>query len=455
MSKNIRLKRGLDLNLAGKPQPHVSADIHPEVCSVKPTDFLGIGRQKVLVQEGDTVKAGTPVFNSKTFPRMMFTAPVSGEVVEIERGAKRKLIAVKILADQTTDYEAFTRYTPSDLNSISREAATEQLLDSGLWPHLLQRPFNTVADPDTTPKAIFMSGFDTHPLAPNLEFACRGDEQYLQAGVNVLRKFTTGTFHVNLSVDTEASSPFAQLEGVQINRFAGKHPAGCVGVQIHHLDPMNKGEVAWTISPQGVIQIGKLFLDGRVDTRRLVALSGSEVTKPQYYRLPGGASIKKLVESTLKQENVRFVSGNPLTGYRMNIDEGIGYYHNQVSVLPEGNHSRFLGWIVPVKEKISFQRAFGLLSYLNPKTKEYVLDTNTNGEERAFVQTGLMERVLPMDIYVEYLLKAIMAQDYDEMEALGIYEVVEEDLALCEFIDVSKMDVQAILREGLELMRTS
>ncbi|SDL02102.1 Na+-transporting NADH:ubiquinone oxidoreductase subunit A [Catalinimonas alkaloidigena] len=455
MSKTIKLKRGLDLNLAGKAEKKIVDSTPSELYAVKPSDFQGIGRQKLLVQEGDNVKAGTPLFRSKTMDRVNITSPVSGEVVEVKRGEKRRLLEIHVLADKQIEYESFQKYTPSDLINLSREEAEEQMLASGVWPHIIQRPFGVVANPADTPQAIFMSGFDSSPLAPDFGFAYRGEEKYLQAGIQVLKKFTSGIFHVNLNADAEVSSLFSQLEGVQVNKFSGPHPAGNVGVQIHHLAPIHKSDLVWTITPVGAIQIGKLFLEGKYDASKVVAVAGSEVKQPQYYRVLNGMRIDKLTQGNVHSDNVRFISGNVLNGERIAGNGFLGFYHSMLTIIPEGNHHRFLGWITPIKEKYSFQRAFGLLSYFNPKTKEYVMDTNVNGEERAFVQTGLMEKVLPMDVYVEYLLKAIMAQDYDNMEALGIYEIVEEDLALCEYIDVSKMEVQAIVREGIELMRNS
>jgi len=224
-----------------------------------------------------------------------------------------------------------------------------------------------------------------------------------------------------------------------------------VGVQIHHIDPITKGEFVWTISPYGVIQIGKLFAEGIYDASKIIALTGSEVTNPQYYKTYSGAGVKKFVTSTLSGSHNRIISGNVLTGEKVEEEGHIGFYNHQLTVIPEGDYHELFGWIMPSTKKLSFHRGLGLLSFLNPK-KEYVLDTNVHGEERAFVSTGSFEQVTPMDIFPTYLLKAILAEDYDEMEALGIYEVIEEDLALCEFIDVSKHDVQAIVREGIDLM---
>ena len=302
-------------------------------------------------------------------------------------------------------------------------------------------------------KSIFISGFDSHPLAPDYDVLYKGEEQYLQAGIDVLNKLTSGTVHLNIDANREVSPIFTHLKNVQLNRFVGPHPAGNVGVQIHHLDPINKGEVVWTVKPHGVIEIGKLFLEGKYDTSRKIAVVGSEIKDPHYYKTYTGASISKFVQDNLNSDHVRFISGNVLTGERIKSDGYVGYFDDMVTVIPEGDHHEFLGWILPTTKKLSFHRAFGLFSFLN--RGEFKPDTNTHGEERAFVQTGKFEEVTPMDILPTFLLKAIMAEDFDEMEELGIYEVIEEDLALCEFIDVSKHDVQAILRKGLDLLQYS
>ncbi len=454
MSTYVKLKKGFDIRLAGAAQKKVGELERANTYVIKPTDFYGIGRQKLYVQEGDTVKAGTPLFSSRLHEGIMFTAPVSGEVVEVKRGEKRKLLEVKILADRQMQYEPFPAHSVSDIHNLGREQIVEILLRSGCWPYLIQRPFAVMADPNTTPQAIFISAFDTSPLAPDYDFLYKGDESAFQTGINILKKLTPGSVHLNLNAEAEISALFSQVQGVKINKFSGPHPAGNVGVQIHHISPISKSDLYWTISPMGIIQIGRLFMTGEYDTSRLLAVVGSEAAEPQYYRIYQGTCVDKIAQHKTKGNAlIRFVSGNVLTGERIEPDGHLGFYHQQLTILPEGKTHDFLGWIKPTSKKLSFQRSFGLLSFLNPKEKEYVLDTNTNGEERPFVQSGIMEQVLPMDILPVYLLKAIMAQDFDAMEALGIYEVAEEDLALCEFVDVSKIDVQQIVREGIELMQ--
>lgn len=384
----------------------------------------------------------------------MYVSPVSGEVVEIKRGEKRKLLEIKILADSQIAYEQFNKFSDADILSASRGQIVEQLTKGGAWPQLIQRPYGIVADPADEPKAIFISGFDTHPLAPDLGFTLQGQERFFQAGIDILKKLTSGKVHLNLKDAAENAPLFTNAKGVQINKFSGAHPAGNVGVQIHHIDPINKGDIAWTITPYGVSQIGKLFLEGVFDASKIIAVTGSEAKRTGYVKTYSGACVDKLVAGNTQSDNVRVVSGNVLTGEKILRDGYLGYYHNQITILPEGDYFEFMGWAKPTADKLSYHRALGLFSFLSPN-KEFALDTNTRGEERAFVQTGIFESVTPMDIYPVYLLKAIMAEDYDEMEELGIFEVIEEDLALCEFVDVSKHPVQQILRKGIELIQYS
>lgn len=454
MGKFIRLKKGFDINLSGKASLRLSHTDQPETFTIKPTDFYGIYLPKVVVNEGDAVKAGSPLFYDKKNANMAFTSPVSGEVVEVKRGEKRKLLGVKILADRSVEYLPFTKYTVSDIQNLTRETVQQQLLESGTWVNLQQRPFGIVADPNESPKSIFISGFDSHPLAPDYNFLFKGQEQFFQTGIEILKKFTAGPIHLNVHTKKEIGAIFSQAQGVELNKFSGPHPSGCVGVQIHHIDPLGKSDVVWTINPYGVIQIGKLFLNGVYDASKIIAVAGSEIKDPQYYKTYVGASVKKFLQNNLKQEHVRVISGNVLTGTKIDKDGHIGFFDHLVSVIPEGDRYEFLGWITPSAEKLSLSRAWGLFSFLNYK-KEYTLDSNMKGEPRAFVQTGVFENVTPMDLLPTHLIKAIIAEDYDDMEALGIYEVIEEDLALCEFVDVSKHNVQAILREGIELMQNS
>jgi len=455
MTETIKIKKGFDINLVGKAEKKIGELPQPELFALKPTDFIGIRRPKLLVKEGDNVKAGTPLFLDKMMDNVQYTSPISGEVVEIKRGEKRKLLEVKILADKEITYESFPKYTISDLKKLEREEICKTLCKSGIWPKILQRPYGTVAKPEDTPKDIFISGFDSHPLAPDCDFILQGEEQYVQAGVDILKKFTTGQVHVTMNADKEISPILSHLKDISLYKINGPHPAGNVGTQIHHISPINKGDLVWTVTPGGLSQIGKLFLDGRYDSSKVIAITGSGIENPQYYKTYTGAGINKAIENNLTSDHVRFVSGNVLTGERINADGFIGYYHNQLTVIPEGDQYEMLGWIMPRFKMLSFQKAIGLFSFLNSRNTEYDLNTNTRGDKRAFVQTNVLERVFPMDILPTYLFKAIYAEDYDDMEELGIYELIEEDVALMEFVDVSKHDLQKELRKGLDLLQYS
>lgn len=455
MSHTIKLKKGFNINLAGKAEKKLAECDQPKTFAIKPTDFLGIQRPKLMVNEGDTVKAGTPILYCKMAEEVKYCAPVSGEIVEVKRGEKRKLLEVKILADSEIKSEEFKKFSVSDLAKLDRDEAVDLMKNSGVWPNIIQRPYGIVANPDDTPKSIFISAFDTSPLAPDLDFALKGEEKYFQAGIDVLARLTSGKVNVGVNGNGELSGLVSGVKGAEINKISGKHPAGNVGVHIHHIDPIGKGDLVWTVSPIGVVQIGKLFLEGKYDASRVIALTGSEVKNPQYYKTYTGACIDAFVKNNVNDGEVRFISGNVLTGEKIKSDGYVGFYSQQVTVVPEGHHSEFLGWILPTTKKLSFQRAFGLMSWINGSNKEYVIDTNTKGEHRTFVQSGVFEKVTPMDILPTYLVKAILAEDYDDMESLGIYEMIEEDIALCEFVDVSKNNLQQILREGLELMKNS
>ncbi|WP_439487585.1 Na(+)-translocating NADH-quinone reductase subunit A [Algoriphagus sp.] len=450
MSKIVKLKKGFDINMVGKAKQELADFAPAQTFAIKPTDFIGLQRPKVLVNEGDTVKAGTPILIDKALDQVIYAAPVSGKIVEIKRGERRKLLEIKILADDSIAHEHFDQI---DLASVERDALAAALAASGTWPNIIQRPFGIVANPADTPKSIFISAFDTHPLAPDYAFALKGQEKYLQAGIQALAKLTSGKVHLNVDGSKAVPAPFSDLKGVQVNKFSGPHPAGNVGVQIHHVDPINKGEIAWTVTPYGVAQIGKFVLEGIYDASKVVAVTGSELTKAAYVKTYMGANVSTFVKGNLNSGHVRVVSGNVLTGEKISLDGFLGFYHNQITVIPEGDYYEFMGWAKPTT-RLSYHRALGLLSFLTPK-KEFVLDSNGRGEERAFVQTGVFESVTPMDILPVYLLKAIMAEDFDEIEELGIYEIVEEDLALCEFVDVSKHPVQELVRKGIELIQYS
>lgn len=441
MSKTIRIRKGLDIKLKGKADLSVGAAAVATICGIKPTDFPGL-TPKLAVNADDIVKAGTPLFYDKTQPDVKFTSPVSGKVVAINRGERRRILEVEIESDGKFESEDFS----AGIKSPDRETIKQNLLKSGLWPFIIQRPFGVIAKATDNPRDIFISGFDSSPLAPDYEFTLATDMASLQAGIDVVAKLTNGKVYLGL----RQGSKLASLKGVEINYFDGPHPAGNVGIQIHKVKPINKGEIIWTIDLQGLVFIGRLFSTGKLNFEKIVALTGSEVVAPKYIKTILGAVVGPLIDrKTAKTITERVISGNVLTGCRVDHDCYLGFYHNQITVIPEGNVIEPFGWAMPGLNKFSASKTY--LSKLFPR-KEYVLDANFHGGERAFVVSEQYEKVLPMDILPVYLLKSIIANDIDKMEQLGIYEVIEEDMALCEFVCTSKIEVQDLLRKGISSM---
>ena len=445
MSKDIRIKKGLDIKLVGVAEKNTTKSSQSSVYGVKPEDFHGI-TPKLAAKEGAEVKAGDTLFYSKSDERILFPSPVSGKVTEVIRGARRKVLAVKIAADATQVYKDFGT---KDADAMSAEEVKNHLLASGCWPFVKQRPYDVVANPNQAPKAIFISAYASAPLAADLEYTLAGKEVELQAAIAAVSKLTEGLVHVSVGANT--TSPLANLKGIELHKVSGPHPSGNVGTQIAKLDPINKGEVVWIITPQDLVVIGELLLTGKLNVSRTIALTGSQFSKPQYVTAISGALIADVTANNLNDDNTRIISGNVLSGKEVKAEEFLGYYDNQITAIPEGDDYEFFGWNKPIFNKISTSRAL-TFSWLTPK-KKYDLNTNTNGEHRAFVVTGSYEEVFPLDIYPMQLLKAFMYKDLDEMEALGGYEVAPEDFALTEFVCVSKQPHQKIIREGLDLMR--
>ena len=442
----IKLSRGFDIRLLGSPEQGLLEAKNSRLFALKPTDVVGIGPiPKLHKAIGDRVLAGEPLFFDKGSPRIQFGSPVSGDVVEIRRGPKRAITEVVIAVDAEV---AFHQFEKLDVASCSREQAVDLMLNSGAWTLLKQRPFNTLADPEATPRDIFVSCFDTAPLAPDHNMLIKGKESAFQKGLSVLNKLTSGGVH--LGVGPESADVFTKADGVNVTSFSGPHPAGNVGVQIHHLAPINKGDVVWTLKPQDVAIIGKLFSDGVFDAERTVAVTGDKTKKTGYVKTRIGASVEPMLADNLKHDHVRCISGNALSGTQIEKDGFLGLYDDQITVLEEGDKPEFLGWLIPSYKRPSLSRTFP--SFLRPN-KEYHVNTNNHGEERAYVMSQQYEKVLPMDLHPQYLIKSILYGDFEQMEGLGIYEVVEEDLALCEFVCTSKQPVQQILRAGLDLVR--
>jgi Na+-transporting NADH:ubiquinone oxidoreductase subunit A len=446
MSKEIRLKKGLNIHLLGDADKVYASTKPTEKYVVKPIDFHGL-IPKLCVKVGDKLKAGTPLFYDKYNEKINFCSPISGAVTDIVRGEKRKIMEVVIKADTEIVYEQFTT---ASADSLSREQIIKTMLKAGIWPFIRQKPYDIIANPADMPKAIFISTFSTAPLAIDNDFVLYGMDELFQKGLDYIVKLSSGKTHLNTDGNTNPSKVFSTAKGVQINKVSGPHPAGNVGVQIHQIDPINKGDVVWYLHPQDVIAIARLFTVGKYDVSRIVALCGSQIQKPRYYRSIAGACINNLLNENTKDGKSRIISGDILSGTQIHPDGCLGFYDSQLTVVPEGDEAEFLGWILPGLHKFSASKTF--LSWLFP-SKKYNLDTNMHGEERAYVMTGEYEKVLPMDIYPTHLIKAIMIEDVELMENLGIYEVSPEDLALCEFVCTSKIEVQSIIRQGLDLVR--
>ncbi|MBO5419072.1 MAG: Na(+)-translocating NADH-quinone reductase subunit A [Bacteroidales bacterium] len=446
MSNNIYLKKGLNIPINGTAAQNTKKVIVPDVVAVKPTDFRGLV-PKLLVREGDKVLAGSPVLADKMSQNILFTSPVSGTVAEVVRGEKRKLLEVRIKADAAQEYVDFG---PKDVTKMNAEQIKEAILASGLWPSLVQRPYGIIANPEIRPKAIFVSAFNTAPLAANPEYALKDDLNHIQTAINALGKLTDGGVHFSLNEENYSGTPFHRIENVIQHTFSGKHPAGNVGVQIHHISPIKKGETVWTVSLLMLAAIGKLFNTGKYDVSRKIAVTGPMAEGPAYVTGYPGIAIKDLKDFFNPSLDLRFISGDVLTGTNIGRDGYLGFYDNQVTILEEGNKYELLGWAKPFRPKL-FSTSRTYFSWLTPN-KKYDMDTNLHGGPRAFVVNDVYGKVLPMDLYPVYLLKACLAGDIDKMEKFGIYEVLEEDLALCEYVDPSKIYIQQIITDGISLM---
>ena len=445
MSKHFKLKRGLDIRLKGVAEAVIEAAPVPKTVALKPSDFAGL-TPKLSVKADAQVKAGDALFFDKYNPEILFTSPISGTVKAVNRGERRRILEIVVEADGKNEFQPFNQADPLKL---SRQEICEQLLQSGIWPFIKQRPYGSLAKPTDTPKHIFISGFDSSPLAPDFEFMYKDEKSALQTGINALSKLTEGTVFLGLS-PKQSSGIFTSLDNVTTNTFEGSHPAGNVGIQIHKVSPINKGDIIWTVSAQAVVYIGRLFETGKLDLNKIVAVTGSEVISPKYYSTIHGADVSFLLSGKTKKEtNERYISGNVLTGSKIDNDDFLGFFDQQITVIPEGDEYEFIGWATPGINKFSAGKTF--FSSLFPK-KEYVMNANMHGGERAFVLNGQYEDMLPMDILPVFLLKAILANDIDKMEQLGIYEVIEEDFALCEYACTSKIQVQDILRDGINSM---
>lgn len=452
MTRVIRLRRGLDINLAGRAEKTIVALKPDGTFALRPDSFEGI-KPKVLVKEGDKVKAGEALFINKAYPNVKFSSPVSGTVSLVERGDRRKLLSVRIEADKEQE---FIDFGVKDIATLSGEQVVENLLEAGLFGYINQLPYAISTNPETKPKAIFVSALRDMPLAGDFEFELQGQKKDFQAGLTALSRIAK----TYLGIGSEQNITVAGND-VEVVKFSGKCPAGNVGVQVNHIDPVNKGEVVWTVDPTAVIFFGRLFNTGKVDLRRTVALAGSEVTSPHYTEMLVGQNIDTLLNGAYDStKSVRIIMGNPLTGkpVAQNSSEEphhtrfLGAHTSEITIIPEGDKANeFAGWIMPRLGQFSVSRSY--FSWLLGRKKEYKLDARIKGGERHIIMSGEYDSVLPMDIYGEYLIKAIITGDIDKQEQLGIYEVSPEDFALAEFVDSSKLELQRIVREGLDVLR--
>ncbi|WP_308591529.1 Na(+)-translocating NADH-quinone reductase subunit A [Prevotella sp.] len=452
MTRVIRLRRGLDINLAGRAEKTIVALKPDGTFALRPDSFEGI-KPKVLVKEGDKVKAGEALFINKAYPNVKFSSPVSGTVSLVERGDRRKLLSVRIEADKEQE---FIDFGVKDIATLSGEQVVENLLEAGLFGYINQLPYAISTNPETKPKAIFVSALRDMPLAGDFEFELQGQKKDFQTGLTALSRIAK----TYLGIGSEQNITVAGND-VEVVKFSGKCPAGNVGVQVNHIDPVNKGEVVWTVDPTAVIFFGRLFNTGKVDLRRTVALAGSEVTSPHYTEMLVGQNIDTLLNGAYDStKSVRIIMGNPLTGkpVAQNSSEEphhtrfLGAHTSEITIIPEGDKAdEFAGWIMPRLGQFSVSRSY--FSWLLGRKKEYKLDARIKGGERHIIMSGEYDSVLPMDIYGEYLIKAIITGDIDKQEQLGIYEVSPEDFALAEFVDSSKLELQRIVREGLDVLR--
>lgn len=445
MANVIKLRKGLDINLKGKAAQEFISVKAPGVYSLVPEDFTGV-KPKVVVKEQEHVKAGDPLFVDKNHPEVKFVSPVSGVVTSVERGERRKVLNIVVEADAEQQATDFGKMEPQ---KMSGEQVKEALLQTGMFAFFRQRPYDVIADPTVAPKAIFVSAFDSAPLAPEFEVALKGEEKNFQTGLDALAKIAKT--YLGISVKQQ-SAALTQAKNVTVTAFDGPHPAGNVGVQINHIAPIVKGETVWTIGAEAVIFIGRVMNTGCVDLTRTVAVTGSEVLKPAYCKLKVGAQLTNVFKGNVATDKaLRYISGNPLTGKKVAQDGYLGAFHSQLTVIPEGDDvHEMLGWIMPRFNDYSTNRSY--FSWLMGK-KEYTMDARIKGGERHMIMSGEYDSVFPMDIFPEYLVKAIIAGDIDRMEALGIYEVAPEDFALCEFVCSSKVEVQRIVRAGLNMLR--
>ena len=445
MHRVVKISKGLNINLKGAPVAEMTSVNAAKLYALMPADFTRV-TPTVVVKPEDAVKAGDPLFVDKANPELQFVSPVSGKVVAVNRGERRRVLNVVVESDGK--FESVV-YKAKDVLSLSADEIKADLLKAGLFAFMRQRPYDVIATPTDTPRAIYVSAFDSKPLAVDFEVALKGNEADFQTGLDALSRIAP--VHLGICA-CQKSTALLVAKNVKTTIFKGPHPAGNVGVQINHTEPVNKGEIVWTIGAEEVIFIGRLFNKGVVDMTRTVALAGSEVKNPAYSKVVLGAQISNLLNGRLEDKNeLRVIDGNVLTGKKTTADGFLGAFSTEITVIPEiMGGDEMLGWAMPRFSMYSTSRSY--FSWLMPKRK-YTIDARIKGGERHMIMSNEYDKVFPMDIYPEYLVKAIITGNIDKMEQLGIYEVAPEDFALCEFVDSSKLELQRIVREGLDKLR--
>ena len=452
MASRIKIKKGLDIPLLGKVQETFLGEVKSDVLKICPEDFAGV-TPKLSVRVGDEVKAGAALMYDRNHPSVKVASPISGVVTAIDRGAKRRILNITV---ERKGENEFVDFGIKNALTMKPEEVKEYILDAGLWFLVKQRPYDVVANPEKEPRDIFVTGFSSAPLAPSYDFILKDQDKDVQAGLDALSKLTKGKVYLSISPKT-TSKALKNARNVVITEFDGPHPAGNVGVQINHLKPINSGETVWTLNVLDVALIGRLFNTGKVDLTRIVALTGSEVEKRGYYKMLIGTPLTEVLAPIAKSAdiNLRYICGDPLTGRKIEKDGVLRAYDSQITVIPEGDDKHeLLGWATLSPNKYSAGPTYlsSLLHKIGVKDK-FRIDARIKGGPRAMIMSNEYDQVFPMDIYPEFLLKSIIAFDIDKMINLGIFEVAPEDFALCEFVDTSKIEIQRIVRTGLDMLR--
>lgn len=445
MEKRFKLHKGLDLNLAGEAQQELQQASPAQIYALVPEDFHG-AKPRPVVKAGDRVKAGAPLWVEKSDERVCFVSPVSGTVAAIERGERRKILSIQVKPDAETAYKSFDIPAPGQLTAGN---LLPLLLESGLFAFFRSRPYDVTASPADTPRGIFVSAFSKMPLAADFSYVLQGQEEDFQRGISALALLAP----VSVGIRPGQETRLGGLRDASVYVFDGPNPSGNVGVQINHISPLNKGETAWTLGAEEVLFVGRLLRTGHVDFTRRIALAGSDMLHPQYAEAVIGARLDSLVGGRLATgHSVRLIDGNPLVGRKTGTDHFLGAHTTEVCAIPEGDdRDEVLGWIAPRLNDFSTHRSY--FSWLQSKKRKYALDCRVKGGQRHIIMSGEYDRVFPMDIYADYLVKAIITGNIDRQEELGIYEVAPEDFAVAEFVDSSKLELQRIVRQGLDELR--